>query len=124
MALLEVRDLKTHFPSARGGGAGDGIVRAVDGIDFSVERGEVLALVGESGSGKSVTSLSVLGLIPGTGFRAQGRILFRRKAEGTETGLERDPVDLAALSEKEWLAIRGREISLIFQDPMNALNPV
>ena len=138
MALLEVRNLKTHFRAPRGGQlagedgttrTGDGAIHAVDGIDFSVERGEVLALVGESGSGKSVTSLSVLGLIPGTGFRADGSLLFRSgdspSAEGAQASGRGDgAVDLATLSEREWLAIRGREISLIFQDPMNALNPV
>ncbi len=134
MSLLEVRDLKTHFrvPADTGTGlpasgpgngsafvparTADGILRAVDGISFSVDRGEVLALVGESGSGKSVTSLSVLGLIPGTGFHAHGQILFH---SGNSA-----PVDLAALPEREWLAIRGRKIALVFQDPMNALNPV
>jgi peptide/nickel transport system ATP-binding protein len=119
MALLEVRDLKTWFPAPPGREPGEApTVKAVDGIDFTVERGEVLALVGESGSGKSVTSLSVLGLIPGSGFRADGKILFRGKEGGPA------PIDLAALPEKEWLSIRGREISLIFQDPMNALDPV
>jgi oligopeptide/dipeptide ABC transporter ATP-binding protein len=119
MALLEVRDLKTWFPAPPGREPGEAsTVKAVDGIDFTVEPGEVLALVGESGSGKSVTSLSVLGLIPGSGFRADGQILFRGKGGGPA------PIDLAALPEKEWLSIRGREISLIFQDPMNALDPV
>ncbi len=135
MALLEVRNLKTHFRSTRArpsGGSSDhphpendsgaapeadpNILRAVDGIGFTVAAGEVLALVGESGSGKSVTSLSVLGLIPGTGFRAAGEILFESRAVGK--------VDLARLPEKEWLSLRGDEISLVFQDPMNALNPV
>jgi peptide/nickel transport system ATP-binding protein len=122
MALLEVRNLKTHFRSGSGprhppaDGQDPGLVRAVDGIGFSVEAGEVLALVGESGSGKSVTSLSVLGLIPGTGFRAGGEILFESRVAG--------PIDLAKLPERDWLALRGNEISLVFQDPMNALNPV
>jgi oligopeptide/dipeptide ABC transporter ATP-binding protein len=122
MALLEVRNLKTHFRSGArprhppADGQDPKLVRAVDGIGFSVEAGEVLALVGESGSGKSVTSLSVLGLIPGTGFRAGGEILFESGASGK--------VDLAKLPEREWLALRGSEISLVFQDPMNALNPV
>ncbi|MEO6098656.1 MAG: ABC transporter ATP-binding protein [Fibrobacteria bacterium] len=123
MALLEVRNLKTHFRSGARprhplpeGGQDPGLVRAVDGISFSVAAGEVLALVGESGSGKSVTSLSVLGLIPGAGFHAAGEILFESRASG--------PVDLAKLPEREWLALRGSEISLVFQDPMNALNPV
>ena len=106
MALLEVRDLKTHFHTS------NGLVKAVDGISFSLEEGEVLALVGESGSGKSVTSLSILGLIPEpAGFQAGGEILFRGR-------------EISGLPEKERRRLRGKEISLIFQDPMNALNPV
>jgi peptide/nickel transport system ATP-binding protein len=106
MALLEVRGLKTYFRTTAG------LVRAVDGISFSVEEGEVLALVGESGSGKSVTSLSILGLVPRpAGFHAGGEILFRGR-------------DLAALAEKDRRPLRGRDISLVFQDPANALNPV
>jgi peptide/nickel transport system ATP-binding protein len=106
MALLEVRDLKTHFRTP------SGLVRAVDGISFSVGEGEVLALVGESGSGKSVTSLSIMGLVPRpAGFHAGGEILFRGR-------------NLAGLEERDLRAVRGKEISLVFQDPMNALNPV
>jgi len=105
MALLEVRDLKTHFHT------GSGLIRAVDGISFSLEKGEILALVGESGSGKSMTALSILGLIPAPGFHAGGEILFQGE-------------NLALLPEARMQSIRGREISLVFQDPMNALNPV
>ncbi len=106
MPLLEVRGLKTHFRTPAG------VVRAVDGISFSVEEGEVLALVGESGSGKSAASLSILGLVPKpAGFIAGGEILYKGR-------------DLIRLPEREMRAVRGRDIGLVFQDPMNALNPV
>ncbi len=103
--LLDVQDLHTHFRTQ------SGTVRAVDGVSFSIAAGASLGIVGESGSGKSVTSLSVMGLIEPPGFIAAGRILFRGR-------------DLAKLSEREIRAIRGREICLVFQDPMAALNPV
>ncbi|RUT31259.1 ABC transporter ATP-binding protein [Arsenicitalea aurantiaca] len=104
--LLQIEDLRTHFTS-------DGeIVRAVDGVSFSIGRGETLAVVGESGSGKSVTSLSVMRLLdPAAGGIAGGRILF----EG---------VDLVTKSEAEMRRIRGNDISMIFQEPMTSLNPV
>src|SRR5688572_26765278 len=99
MPLLEVRDLAVHFRTP------GGLVKAVDGISFAVGEGEVLALVGESGSGKSVTSLSVLGLLPApAGFLAGGEILWRGR-------------DLAGLPERDLRKIRGREIALVFQDP-------
>lgn len=106
MPLLEVRDLAVHFRSP------GGLVKAVDGISFAIDESEVLALVGESGSGKSVTSLSLLGLIPApAGCLAGGEILWRGR-------------DLAGLPEREMRKIRGKEIALVFQDPMNSLNPV
>jgi peptide/nickel transport system ATP-binding protein len=101
-----VEDLKTYFFNR------DGVVRAVDGVSFSVERGETLAIVGESGCGKSVTSLSILRLIASPlGRTVGGRVLF----EGT---------DLLALREPEMRKIRGDAISMIFQEPMTSLNPV
>ena len=104
--LLEVDDLKTYFFTR------DGVVRAVDGVSFSVERGETLAIVGESGCGKSVTSLSILRLIAfPPGRTVGGRVLF----EGT---------DLLSLPEPEMRKIRGDAISMIFQEPMTSLNPV
>ena len=104
--LLEVEDLKTYFFTR------DGVVRAVDGVSFSVERGQTLAIVGESGCGKSVTSLSILRLIASPpGRTVGGRVLF----EGT---------DLLALPEEEMRQIRGNAISMIFQEPMTSLNPV
>ena len=103
--LLEVRDLHTSFRT------GDGIVRAVTGVDFSVRRGEVLGLVGESGCGKSVTSLSILRLIQPPGRIDKGQVLF----EGQ---------DLLKLPEDRMRDLRGNRISMIFQQPTSALNPV
>ena len=105
MALLEVKNLVTEFPTRRG------TVRAVDGVSFSIDCGEILAVVGESGSGKSVTSLSVMGLLQKPGHVASGSISF-------------DGQDLLALSEKEMEQVRGQKISMIFQEPMTSLNPV
>ncbi len=105
MALLEVKDLVTEFPTRKG------IVRAVNGVTFSIDRGEILAVVGESGSGKSVTSLSIMGLLQDPGHVASGSITF-------------DGKDLLAASEREMEAIRGDQISMIFQEPMTSLNPV
>ncbi|MCG8511492.1 MAG: ABC transporter ATP-binding protein [Rhodospirillales bacterium] len=104
--LLKVENLHTHFHTRRG------VVKAVDGVDFSVNRGEVLGLLGESGCGKSVTSLTVMGLIPTPpGEIAEGRILF-------------DGEDLVAAGPERMRELRGGEISMIFQDPLSALNPV
>jgi oligopeptide/dipeptide ABC transporter ATP-binding protein len=89
----------------------DGTVRAVDGVSFAVAPGASVGIVGESGSGKSVTSLSIMRLIEPPGWIAGGKILFRGK-------------DLAALSDKEMQKIRGDDISMVFQEPMSALNPV
>jgi oligopeptide/dipeptide ABC transporter ATP-binding protein len=105
MALLEVTDLRTHFFTR------EGVVRAVDGIDFSVEVGKTLGIVGESGCGKSVTALSIMGLIPKpTAKIVSGSVVF-------------DGQDLTKLSEKKLEDVRGREIAMIFQDPMTSLNP-
>ena len=105
MALLEVDDLRTHFFTR------DGVVRAVDGISFAVEEGRTLGIVGESGCGKSVTALSIMGLIPKpTAKIVSGAVLFGGQ-------------DLTKLSEHELEDVRGREIAMIFQDPMTSLNP-
>jgi oligopeptide/dipeptide ABC transporter ATP-binding protein len=110
MALLEVRGLKTHFSTE------DGTVRAVDGVSFHVDRGEVLGIVGESGSGKSVTSLSLLRLIPEPpGKIVAGEMLF----ESTPGKKE----DLARATEARMRQVRGDRIAMIFQDPMTSLNP-
>jgi peptide/nickel transport system ATP-binding protein/oligopeptide transport system ATP-binding protein len=110
MALLEVRGLKTHFSTE------DGTVRAVDGVSFQVARGEVLGIVGESGSGKSVTSLSLLRLIPEPPGRiVAGEMLFESSPGKRE--------DLARATEARMRAVRGDRIAMIFQDPMTSLNP-
>jgi peptide/nickel transport system ATP-binding protein len=103
-SLLEVRDLKVHFPTD------DGLVKAVDGVSFRIERGETLGVVGESGSGKSVTFLTVLGLINRKSARIEGEILFQGQ-------------NLLELSPQELQEIRGSRISMIFQDPMTSLHP-
>lgn len=108
--LLEVKNLKTHFFTE------EGVVRAVDGISFSLDRGEVLGIVGESGSGKSVTSLSLLRLIPDPPGRiVGGQILLESEGGVVE--------DLAEASEARMERIRGDRIAMIFQDPMTSLNP-
>ncbi len=106
MSLLDVKDLRTYFHME------DGVARAVDGVSFHVERGEVLGIVGESGCGKSVTSLSIMGLVD-----APGRI-----EEGSS--IRFDGRELTSLSEKEMRQIRGNDIAMIFQEPMTSLNPV
>ena len=104
--LLDVRDLRVQFSTE------DGLVEAVDGVSFSVDRGETLAVVGESGSGKSVTSLAIMGLVPNPPGRiASGEILL-------------DGRDLVKLTDPQMRAVRGNEVAMIFQDPMTALNPV
>ena len=103
--LLEVKNLKTYFFTE------DGVVKAVDGIDFEVYPGEVYGLVGESGCGKSVTSLSAMRLISKPGRVVEGEVLF-------------DGQDLLKLTESEMTHVRGNRISMIFQQPQTALNPV
>ncbi len=103
--LLEVKDLKTYFYTE------DGVVKAVDGVDFYVNPGEVVGLVGESGCGKSVTSLSVMRLISQPGKIVGGQILFEGK-------------DLVRATEEEIIGVRGNRVSMIFQQPQTALNPV
>ena len=105
MSLLEVENLQTHFRTP------DGIIRAVDGVSFAVERGETVAIVGESGCGKSVTANSILRLVPQPPGKIAGQIRF----EGA---------DLLALSERAMRTIRGNHISMVFQEPMTSLNPV
>jgi peptide/nickel transport system ATP-binding protein len=105
-ALLQVRDLQTQFATD------DGIVRAVDGVSFSIEEGKTLGMVGESGCGKSVTALSILRLVPSPPGRiVAGQILYQG-------------VDLLKLADREMRAVRGNEIAMIFQEPMTSLNPV
>ncbi|MFI8219139.1 ABC transporter ATP-binding protein [Streptomyces sp. NPDC085932] len=102
--FLDVRDLRVHFPTE------DGLVRSVDGVSFTLDKGRTLGIVGESGSGKSVTSLALLGLHKGTRAQVSGEIWL----EGRE---------LVALPESEMRELRGRTVSMIFQDPLSALHP-
>ena len=105
MSLLEVNDLQTEFATR------DGVLRAVQGVSFSLDRGQVLGLVGESGSGKSVTGFSILGLIDPPGQIAGGSVRF-------------DGQELVGAPEERLRALRGKRIAMIFQDPMMTLNPV
>ncbi|HKH30736.1 MAG TPA: ABC transporter ATP-binding protein [Gaiellaceae bacterium] len=105
MALLEVRDLRTYFRTD------DGIVKAVDGVSFEVEKGKTLGIVGESGSGKSVTCLTIMGLNPKKSAITSGEALFNGK-------------DLITMPQRRLREIRGDDIAMIFQDPMTSLNPV
>src|SRR5581483_7069064 len=104
--LLEVKGLKTHFFTD------EGVVRAVDGVDLYINKGETLGVVGESGCGKSVTALSIMRLIP----QPPGRIV--------EGKIDYNGRDLLKLSNAEMRKIRGKEIAMIFQEPMTSLNPV
>jgi peptide/nickel transport system ATP-binding protein len=103
--LLEVKGLKTYFDTE------DGLVKAVNGVDFSIHEGEVMGLVGESGSGKSVTSLSIMRLLGGAGKIIEGQVLLRGR-------------DLVTAPEDELVKLRGNDISMIFQQPTSCLNPV
>ena len=103
--LLEVKDLATYFFTP------EGVVKAVDGITYDLEEGETLALVGESGCGKSVSALSLMRLIQNPGRNVAGQVLF-------------DGHDLLALDDNDMRRIRGKDMSMIFQEPMTSLNPV
>ena len=105
MPLLDVIDLKTYFRTD------DGVVHAVDGVSFRVEKGQTLAIVGESGSGKSVTCMTIMGLNDRRNTESRGQALFKDR-------------DLLTLPPDEMRKVRGSEISMIFQDPMTSLNPV
>jgi peptide/nickel transport system ATP-binding protein len=105
MPLLDVKDLKTYFRTD------DGIVHAVDGVSFSVEKGKTLAIVGESGCGKSVTCMTIMGLNAKKNTITEGQAIFKDR-------------DLLKIDPDELRKIRGNEISMIFQDPMTSLNPV
>ncbi len=103
--LLDVRDLATHFETPRG------VVRAVDGVSFTLDRGAAMGVVGESGSGKTILARSIMGLLPQRGTMRRGQVLF----EGT---------DILPLSVKEMRRFWGKEMAMIFQDPMTSLNPL
>src|SRR3954468_8402145 len=104
MSLLEVKDLRVHFETD------DGVVKAVDGVSYEIERGRALGIVGESGSGKSVSSLTVMGLTRASNATISGEILFGGR-------------DLLKASEDEMRALRGDDIAMIFQDPLSSLHP-
>jgi peptide/nickel transport system ATP-binding protein len=103
--VLEVKGLKTYFYTE------DGVVQAINGVDFAIRPGEIMGLVGESGSGKSVTSLSIMRLLPASGQIIEGEVRFQGK-------------DLVTLPESEMVKLRGNEMSMIFQQPTSCLNPV
>jgi oligopeptide/dipeptide ABC transporter ATP-binding protein len=103
--ILEVRDLKTYFETERG------VIRAVDGVSFTVARAKIIGVVGESGSGKTVLSRSIMGLLPRQGTIRSGEVIF-------------DGRNISDLSEHEMRALRGLQISMVFQDSLSSLNPV
>src|SRR6266699_3504267 len=103
--LIEVNGLKVQFATE------DGIVKAVDGVDFQLSRGQVLGIVGESGSGKSVTAMTLLGLTKDKNTRFEGEVLYKGR-------------NVLQMNEGELEDVRGNEMSMIFQDPMTSLNPV
>ena len=103
--LLTVKDLKTYFFTA------SGVSKAVDGVNFTLEKGKTMGIVGESGSGKSVTASSIIRLLPKIGRIVEGEIEFQGK-------------DVLKLNKKELLNYRGKDIAVIFQDPMTSLDPV
>lgn len=103
--ILDVKNLTVSFKTY------NGMVQAVRGIDFTLHKGETLAIVGESGSGKSVTTKAILGILPGNAVIEEGEIMYNGE-------------DMAKYSPKDFYKIRGKEISLIFQDPLSALNPI
>ena len=105
MALLEVKNLHTFFKTRKG------IVKAVNDVSYALEPGKTIGIVGESGSGKSVSAMSILQLLDGNGYIADGQVLFEGR-------------DLTKLSQQEMYEIRGNKISVIFQEPMTSLNPV
>jgi peptide/nickel transport system ATP-binding protein len=103
--VLAVEGLRTHFFTKAG------VVKAVDDVSFSVEKGEILGLVGESGSGKSMTGYSIMGLIDAPGRIVEGRIVLNGR-------------DISSLPQRDWRHLRGNRVAMIFQDPMMTLNPV
>jgi oligopeptide/dipeptide ABC transporter ATP-binding protein len=113
--LIQIQGLKTHFFTD------EGIVRAVDGVDFDIYRNKTLCIVGESGCGKSITARSILQIVDPPGRIVEGQILFHRQANG-----QKEVVDLAALPPRGRAIrdIRGKDIAMIFQEPMTSLSPI
>ncbi|HET8627006.1 MAG TPA: ABC transporter ATP-binding protein [Thermomicrobiales bacterium] len=118
--LLEVRNLKTYFETD------EGIVRAVDGVSYTIYRGQTLGVVGESGCGKSVTAQSILRIVPRPGRIVSGEIIFHRRRPGPGGTTITEQIDLTKLSPtgRQIRDIRGDDIALIFQEPMSSLSPV
>jgi len=118
--LIEVKDLKTYFKLH------EGMVRAVDGCSFTIRRGKTLGIVGESGCGKSVTSQSILRIVPLPGRIVSGKILFYRRSTRPDGSETTEVVEMTRLDPdgREVRAIRGKEISMIFQEPMTSFSPV
>jgi peptide/nickel transport system ATP-binding protein len=119
-ALIEIKGLKTQFVLP------EGIVRAVDGVDFTVYRNRTLCIVGESGCGKSVTARSILQIVDRPGRIVEGQIFFHRQSASNNGSTESETIDLASLKpdSDEMRSIRGKEIAMIFQEPMTSLSPV
>ena len=117
MSLLEVRNLIVDLPTAAGW------IRPVNEVSFQLAPGESLGLVGESGSGKTMLALALMGLLP-PGARVAGNAVLDRANDPTGDRARTNENDLACLSEKAWRSVRGREIAMIFQEPMTSLNPV
>ncbi|MBI3958494.1 MAG: ABC transporter ATP-binding protein [Chloroflexi bacterium] len=117
--LLQIRNLKTYFQLP------EGLVRAVDGVDLEINRGQILGVVGESGCGKSMTAMSIMRIIPPPGEIIEGEILFHGYVNQDATNLQ-EVVDLASFqpNDRRVRAIRGNQISMVFQEPMTALSPV
>ena len=114
MSLLQINSLHTYLDSAKG------VVKAVDGVSFSVEKGETFCLVGESGSGKSILALSIIQLLPARiCSHPNGEILFEWRKQ-----TEFKQVNMLALDDEQLCDIRGSRIAMIFQEPMTSLNPV
>jgi peptide/nickel transport system ATP-binding protein len=120
-AVLDVRNLRVEFPGLK--------QPVVDGISFTLQRGQTLGIVGESGSGKSITSLAVMGLLPNPGKITQGEVWFQGSnselGAGNESGLaQSQPIDLLTLLPSQLSSYRGEQMAMIFQEPMSSLNPV
>lgn len=114
--VLDVRNLRVEFPGVK--------QPVVDGISFTLERGQTLGIVGESGSGKSITSLAVMGLLPNPGKVTQGEVWFQEDRTEKSIAEESQPIDLLNLSSAQLARYRGEQMAMIFQEPMSSLNPV
>jgi peptide/nickel transport system ATP-binding protein len=118
--LIEVKDLRTYFRLA------EGVVRAVDGVDLTIQRGRTLGVVGESGCGKSITAHSIMRIVPAPGEIVNGEILYHQQLQGNGGSAAEEVIDLAKLKAggQQMRDIRGNRISMVFQEPMTALSPV